>query len=106
MIGGKKVEQWGTKSIRPMSKFKPQQEKETYQRSKKEILGPDWLASTSSMFLVCDHTMPEKPLEKVINLRDFMRIGIELMKCETKMNSLCDMIDHCAQEREFISHKG
>jgi hypothetical protein len=40
MNGGKQVEQWVRKSTGPMPTFDPQQEKETYQRERKEILGP------------------------------------------------------------------
>jgi hypothetical protein len=32
-----------------MPTFDPQQEKETYQRERKEVLGQDWGASTSSV---------------------------------------------------------
>jgi hypothetical protein len=84
-----------------MPTFDPQQEKETYQRARKEILGLDWAASTSCAPLVCDRTMPEKPLGKVSTLREFLRSCIELMKDEIALNALCEMIDHCAQEREM-----
>jgi hypothetical protein len=73
MNGGKQVEKWVRKSIGPMPTFDPQQEKEMYQRERKEILGPDWVASTSSVPHVCDRTMPEKPLGKVSTLREFLR---------------------------------
>jgi hypothetical protein len=43
--------------------------------------------------------MPKSPLGKVSTLREFMRIYIELMKDETAFNELCEMIDHCMQER-------
>jgi hypothetical protein len=62
--------------------------KETYQRERKEILRPDWVASTSSMPLVYDRTMPEKPLGKVSTLRDFLRSCIELMKDETDIECI------------------
>jgi hypothetical protein len=58
-------------------------------------------ASVVDMPPVCDRTIPEKLLEKVSTLRDFMRSCIELMKYETMLNALCEMIDHCAQEREI-----
>jgi len=45
--------------------------------------------------------MPEKPLGKVSNLREFMRSCVELMKDEIALNALCEMIDHCVQEREI-----
>lgn len=78
MNGRRQVEQWVRKSAGPTSTFDPQQEKETYQRTRKEILGPDWVASNSSappvvnMPLVCDRTIPEKSLEKVSTLREFL----------------------------------
>jgi hypothetical protein len=49
-----------------MPTFDPQQEKETYQQTRNEILGPDWIASTSSatpvvdMPLIYDRTTPGK----------------------------------------------
>jgi hypothetical protein len=54
---------------------------------------------------VCDRTIPEKMLEKISNLREFMRSCIKLMKDETTLNELCEMIDHCAQEGKFVLHK-
>jgi hypothetical protein len=62
-----------------MSTFDPQQENETYHRTRKEILGLDWVASTSSAPLVgdtpmvCDRTIEEKTLEKLCTLREFLR---------------------------------
>jgi hypothetical protein len=44
---GKGVEQWIRKEVEPMPTFNPQKEKETYQQARKEILGPDWITSTS-----------------------------------------------------------
>jgi hypothetical protein len=61
---GKQVEKWVRKSVGPTSTFAPQLEKEMYQREIKEILGPDWVASTSTVPsvvnipLVCDRTIP------------------------------------------------
>jgi hypothetical protein len=61
MNEGKQTEQWVRKSIGPMPTFDPQQEKETYQRERKEVLGQDWGASTSSVPHVGDRVVPEKP---------------------------------------------
>jgi len=54
-----------------------------------------------NMPLVYDHTIPEKPIEKVTTQREFMISCIELMKDETLLNELCEMIDHCTQEWEI-----
>jgi hypothetical protein len=89
-----------------MSTFDPQQEKETYQQARKEILGPYWVASTSSappMFnvpLSYDRTSKERLLGKVNNLKEFLKICLDLMKDETTFNTLHGMIDHCMQEGE------
>jgi hypothetical protein len=56
--GGKQAEQWVKKLAITMPIFGPQQEKDMYRRERKEILGPDWETSTSSMSHVCDCTMP------------------------------------------------
>jgi len=42
--GGKQVDKWVRKSMGPMKTFKPQQENKMYQRERKEILGPYWVA--------------------------------------------------------------
>jgi hypothetical protein len=63
-----KMEQWVRKSAGPIPAFDPQQEKETYQRERKEVLGMDWGASTSATHHEEDHTMPEKPTGKVSTL--------------------------------------
>jgi hypothetical protein len=51
--------------------------------------------------LIYDRTIPEKPWRKVSTLREFLRSCVELMKYETKLNALCEIIDHCMQEREI-----
>jgi hypothetical protein len=79
--------------------FDLQQEKETYQREKKEILGPDWVASTSYAPHVCDCAMLEKPLWKLSTVREFLRSCVDLIKDETVLNELYKIIDHCVQER-------
>jgi hypothetical protein len=43
----------------------------------------------------------KKLFEKESNLRECLRSCIELMKDESALNELCEMIDHCAQEREI-----
>jgi hypothetical protein len=43
----------------------------------------------------------QKILEKVSTLREFLRSCVELMKDETALNTLCDMIGHCAKEMEI-----
>jgi nitrate reductase beta subunit len=78
-----------------MPTFNPQKEKETYQQARKEILGPDWIASTSKtppvydMSSVYDHTIPERPVEKVNTLKYFLKSCLELMQDETTLNALC-----------------
>jgi len=54
----KHMEQWVRNSVKPMLTFDPQQEKDTYQRVRKEVLGQDWGSSTSSMPHVGDHVVP------------------------------------------------
>jgi hypothetical protein len=90
-----------------MLTFDPQQEKETYQYKRNEILGMHWIESTSfetpvvDMPLIYDHTTLERPLEKESTLKDFMISCLELMKDETTWNELHRMIDHCVQERDL-----
>jgi hypothetical protein len=50
---------------------------------------------------VYECTIPEKSVEKISTLREFLRSCVELIKYETKLNALCEMIDHCAQEMEI-----
>jgi hypothetical protein len=100
MNGGKQVEEWVRKSTRIIPTFDPQQEKETYQRERKEVLRQDWEASTSFAPRFGDRNMPEKPLGKVSTLREFLRSCVEIMKDETALNELYEMIDHCMQGRE------
>jgi hypothetical protein len=83
-----------------MPTFGPQQEKETYQRERKEVLGQKWEASTSSAPWVGDHAVPKKPTGKVSTLREFLRSCVELMKDEIVLNTMYDMIDCCTQGRE------
>jgi hypothetical protein len=45
--------------------------------------------------------MLEKPLGKLSTLREFLRSCVELIKDETALNALFEMIDHCAQERKI-----
>jgi hypothetical protein len=53
------------------------------------------------MPLIYDRTTLKRPLEKVIPLKEFMKICLALMKDEVALNALCGMIDHSTQEREF-----
>ena len=46
--------------------------------------------------------MSEKPIWKVSNIREFLRSCIELIKDETTLNALYEMIDHYVQEREIL----
>ena len=55
------------------------------------------------MPLIHDRIIPERPLEKVIPLKEFMKICLALMKDETALNALCKIIDHCMQYREFLT---
>jgi hypothetical protein len=102
--GGRQSEKWVRKSAGPMPTFDPQQEKETYQQTRNEILGPDWITSTSSatpvvdMPLIYDRTTLERPLEKVSPLKEFMKSCLALMKDETALNALHKMIDHCTRK--------
>jgi tRNA(Ser,Leu) C12 N-acetylase TAN1 len=95
------------KSTGPILTFDPHKQKEMYERRRKEILGPDWVASSSCaptvgyMSLVSDPTIPQNMLEKLSTLREFLRSFIELIKYETTLSELCEMIDHCAQERKI-----
>jgi hypothetical protein len=83
-----------------MPTFNPQEEKETYQKIRKEILGLDWIDSTSKTPLVYymppvyDRTIPNRTIKKLNTLKDFLRICLELMHDETTLNTLRRMIDH------------
>jgi hypothetical protein len=44
--------------------------------------------------------VPEKPTGKVSMLTKFIRSCVELMKDETALSTLYDMIDHCTRGRE------
>jgi hypothetical protein len=48
---------------------------------------------------VGDHSIPEKPLGKESTLREFLRICVEIIKDETALNALYEIIDHCKQGR-------
>jgi hypothetical protein len=58
------------------------------------------------MPLIYDHTTLERPLEKVSPLKEFMKSCLPLMKDEAALNALCEMIDHCTQERELPTTEG
>jgi hypothetical protein len=44
--------------------------------------------------------MPKKPTEKVNTLTKFLRICVEVIKYETMLSTLYDMIYHCTRGRE------
>jgi hypothetical protein len=67
-IEGKQMEQWVRKSAGPIPTFDPQQEKETYQRERKEIIGMDWGTLTSVAPHEEDRAMLENPTGKVSTL--------------------------------------
>jgi hypothetical protein len=48
---------------------------------------------------IYDHAIPEGPLKKENTLGEFLKSCLELMKDENALNTLCNMIDHCTQER-------
>jgi hypothetical protein len=60
----------------------------------------DWGASTSFAPRVEDHIVPKKPIEKVSTLTKLLKSCVDLMKDETTLNTLYDMIDHCTRGRE------
>jgi len=88
------------KSTEPMPTFDPLQEKETYQRARKEVLIFDWGASTSVVTQLEDHVVSEKPNGKVSMLTKFLIICVEIMKDETMLSTLYDMISHYTRGRE------
>jgi hypothetical protein len=100
MNGGKQSKQWVRNSVGPMPTFDPQQEKETYNMERKEILGQDWGSSTSSTTHVRYHDVPKKSNGKVSTLKKFFRSCIEIMKDETALKTLYEIIYHCTQERK------
>jgi hypothetical protein len=72
MNEGKNIDQWVRKTAGPVPTFDPQQENETYQRERKEVLGQYWGASTSSTPHIEDRVVPEKPTRKVSIIREFL----------------------------------
>jgi hypothetical protein len=52
------------------------------------------------MSSVYDHTIPDRPIEKVNTLTDFLKSCLELMQDETTLNTLRRMIDQCTQDKE------
>jgi hypothetical protein len=114
MDQGNIIHQWVRKAVEPLPLFDPRKEKETYQQARKELVGAEWIASTSStpplydrpsvydMPPVYDHS--ERKVEKVSTLKDFLRSCLELMKDESSLSMLHGMIDHCTQEKEIHVH--
>jgi hypothetical protein len=97
---GNQTEQWVRKSAGPMPTFNPQQEKETYQSARKEMLEPHGEVSTSSLPHLEDPTVPEKSSAQVSTLTEFLKSCVELMKDRTMLSILYNMIDHCAKGRD------
>jgi hypothetical protein len=105
MDQGNTIHQWIRKAAEPLPLFDHRKEKETYQQARKESIGADCIASTSTMPhfhdkplvfdmpLVYDHS--QKQAEKVSTLQSFLRSCLELMKDESALSSLYRMIDHC-----------
>jgi hypothetical protein len=67
-------------------------ERDTYKKARKELLETEWGASTSQpvydMPPAYDHSMTERPVEKVSTLKSFLKSCLELMKDETALNML------------------
>jgi hypothetical protein len=80
------------KSAEPLQPFDPQQKKETYHRSRKEILGPHGGSSTSTLPHIEDKVMLEKPMEKVSTLKKLLRSCVELTEDRIVLSTLYDMI--------------
>jgi hypothetical protein len=100
---GKQTKQWVRNLVGPILTFDPQQEKETYQRERKEVLRTDWGASTSTTPHEEDHAMRENPTGKVSTLTKFLRNCVELIKDEVMLSTLYDMIDQCTRRRETLA---
>jgi hypothetical protein len=100
MNEGNQTKKWVRKSANPMPDFDPRKEKETYQRERKELLRRDWGGSMSFVPHVGEHVVPENPIGKVSTLIKFLRICVELMKYETMLSTLYDMIGHCTRGME------
>jgi hypothetical protein len=49
---------------------------------------------------VYDHS--ERKFEKVGTLKKFLKSYLEIMKYESTLNTLCRMIDQCAQDKESL----
>jgi hypothetical protein len=56
------------------------------------------------MSLIYDCTIPERLVKKVSTLKYFLKSCLELMKDETTLNALHNMIDQCTQDREVPNH--
>jgi hypothetical protein len=70
--------------------------------ARKEVLGKDWGASTSSTPHVRDHIVLEKPTGRVRKLTKFLRSCVEIVKYENVLSTLYEMIDHCTRGRETL----
>jgi hypothetical protein len=86
----KKMEQWVKTLVGPIPAFDPQQEKETYQREKKELIIMNWGASTSVTPPKEYRSMLENPTGKVSTLIELLRNCVEIIKYEVAMSKLYD----------------
>jgi hypothetical protein len=55
---------------------------------------------------VNDCNVPNNPTRKISTLREFMIICIEIMKDETTLNALYEILDHSCKEGKLSSHIG
>jgi hypothetical protein len=96
--------QWVRKETKPPLTFDPCKERDAYKKSRKDLLETEWGASTSQpmydMPPAYDHSITKRKFGKVSNLKSFLNTFLELMKDETSLNSLCRIIDQCAQDKE------
>jgi hypothetical protein len=96
------TEPWVRKSAGPMSTFNPQQEKETYESARKEMLEPHGEASTSSLPHIEDPMVPKKSSVQVSTLTELLKSCLELMKDRTAIIILYNMIDHYTKGRDTL----
>jgi len=73
---------------------------EAYQKLRKEVLGQDWGASTSSAPHVKDRNLPERTNGKVRTLKKLLTSCVQIMKDETTLSTLYEMIYHYTQGRK------
>jgi hypothetical protein len=56
MDQGNRIHQWVRKATKPLPLFDPRKEKETYKQERKEVIGEEWITSTSTMPPLYDRT--------------------------------------------------